>query len=74
MKRKVLFAIIGGIALAIIGLLIGMSIGGNYDTGFEFMGGVGYEGTGYLGALIGAVLGILIGLFMAGKLSHKNNI
>ena len=74
MKSKIAFAIIGGIALAIIGLFIGMNIGGNYYTGFEFMGQVGYEGTGYLGALIGAVLGILIGILLASKFSHKNNI
>lgn len=74
MKRKVLFGLVGGVALAIIGLLIGMNIGGNYDTGFEFMSGVGYEATGYLGAIIGAVVGMLIGVLMAAKLSYKKNV
>lgn len=64
MKNKILFALIGGVLLAITGLFIGMNIGGNYFASFEFMGGRGYEATGYLGAIIGAVIGVLIGILV----------
>lgn len=68
MKRKILFGFIVGIVLSIIGLLVGMNIGGNYYTEFEFLGQRGYEATGYLGAIIGAVIGFLTGIFIEVKL------
>lgn len=71
MKRKILFGIIGGAIFAIIGLFIGMNIGGNYDLGFEFMGGSGYEATGYLGAIIGGIIGVLLGVLLEAKFSSK---
>lgn len=51
MKKKILFGINGGVILSLIGLFIGMNIGGNYFTNFEFMDQRGYELGGYLGAL-----------------------
>lgn len=71
MKTKIIFAVIGIVLLSVLGLLIGMNIGGNYDSGFEFLGGVGYEATGYLGAVIGALIGALLGIFAGSKLSDR---
>lgn len=64
MKSKIIFALIGGVLLAITGLFIGMNIGGNYFANFVFMGGRGYEATGYLGAIIGAIVGIYLGILV----------
>lgn len=71
MKNKILFGLIGGVFLSIVGLFIGMNIGGNYFTSFEFMGGRGYEATGYLGAIIGVVIGVSLGVFAGAKRSNK---
>lgn len=73
MKRKVLFGTIGFVLLSAVGLFVGMNIGGNYFPDFEFMGGRGYEATGYLGAIIGAVAGVLLGTLLEGKRSNKDN-
>ena len=66
-----LFGIIGGVILSLIGLFIGMNIGGNYFTSFEFMGQRGYEAVGYLGALIGAIVGFLFGVLLGDRQSEK---
>lgn len=71
MKKKLLFGLIGGFLLSIIGLFIGVNLGGNYFTSFEFLGGRGYEATGYLGAIVGAVIGVLLGVFVGAKISDK---
>ncbi len=75
MKSKTVFAIIGGVILSclgiVIGLLTGMNVGGNHSTDFVFMGGVGYEGTGYLGALIGGVAGLLLGALVGLKVADS---
>lgn len=77
MKHKILYGFTGGVILSIIGLVIGlftgMNIGGNYLTGFEFMGGRGYEAVGYLGAIIGATIGLLLGVLSGVKLSDKKD-
>ena len=73
MKQKILFGFIGGAIIALIGLFIGMNLGGNYFTGFEFMGGRGYEAVGYLGAILGAVIGVLLGILLDVKLSYRRN-
>lgn len=67
MKRKVLIGLVLGVVLALIGLFVGTNIGGNYFPDFEFLGGRGYEATGYLGGIIGALLGLLIGAFSVRK-------
>lgn len=46
--------------LGIICLLIGMNIGGNFFTDFEFMGSRGYEATGTIGFFIGIIIGTLL--------------
>lgn len=74
MLRKIVFLIIGSALFAIIGLFVGINIGGNIDTSFEFMGGSGYEATGYLGALLGAILGIMLGILIDRRLSLKNEL
>lgn len=74
MMRKILFALIGGALLGIAGLIIGMNIGGNMESSFTFLGGSGYEATGYLGALIGVVLGVVLGIIAANRFYPQNNI
>lgn len=71
MRKKILLGLIGGLLLAIIGFFIGMNLGGNYFASFEFLGGRGYEATGYLGAIIGAAIGLLLGVFAGAKMSNK---
>lgn len=75
MKHKTLYVFICEAILLIIGLIFGlftgMNIGGNYFTEFEFMGGYGYEATGYLGAIIGGAIGLLLGILLGVKLSKK---
>lgn len=71
MKKKILFGITGGVILSLIGLVIGMNVGGNYFTSFEFMDQRGYEAVGYLGAIIGAVVGALLGVLSGDRLSGK---
>ncbi|HLQ83641.1 MAG TPA: hypothetical protein VK121_07380 [Pseudogracilibacillus sp.] len=55
--KKIIYGLIGGIVIAFIGLIvgrfIGVNIGGDYFPHFQFMGGNGYEATGYLGGSIG---------------------
>ena len=74
-KRKILYGLGVGVILSVIGLVIGlitgMNIGGNHFTDFKFMGGRGYEATGYLGAIIGAAVGMLLGVLLGIKLSGK---
>lgn len=67
MIRKILFMFVIASILAIIGLFIGANIGGNFFPNFEFMGGRGYEATGYLGALIGALIGLLLAFTSSNK-------
>lgn len=75
MNRKVKYAIAGGVILSLIGLVlglfIGVNIGGNYFTSFEFMNGRGYEAVGYLGAIIGAAIGMILGIWLGIKRSSK---
>lgn len=53
----ILGAIIITFVLATVFFFIGMTIGGNYFTNFEFMGNRGYEATGLIGLFIGLFLG-----------------
>jgi len=67
-KRKMIYGIIGGVIFAIagsvLGLLAGISIGGNYFVDFEFADTRGYEAAGLLGALIGLLTGMILGVFL----------
>ncbi|MDN6194756.1 MAG: hypothetical protein L0I88_06960 [Alkalibacterium sp.] len=75
MNRKVKYGLGGGIILSLIGLVvglfIGMNLGGNYFTSFEFMSSRGYEAVGYLAAIVGAVIGMLLGFWLGMKYSNK---
>lgn len=70
MKGRIMFVLIGLVIFSFVGLLVGTNISGNYDIGFEFLGGVGYEATGYLGAIIGAAIGALLSFLADLKLSN----
>lgn len=60
--------------IGIFGLLIGMNIGGNFFTSFEFMGGVGYEATGTLGFYLGIGIGSILSIFIFRYLWKSNKI
>ena len=57
-----LVTVLGAFGGAIIGLIAGAFIGGNWFTDFVFNGVRGYEATGQLGALAGAFIGGVIAL------------
>lgn len=57
-----LVTLLGAFAGAMIGLLTGAFIGGNWFTDFVFNGVRGYEATRQLGALAGAFIGGIIAL------------
>lgn len=61
---KGIFIIVLGL---ILGLWIGTNVGGNYFPDFEFLGGQGYEATGYLGSIIGGLLALILSLTLAFK-------
>ncbi len=52
-----LAGLIGGLAVAVVGLVVGANYGGNHATDFEFNGLRGYEATGQLGAILGFLAG-----------------
>ena len=56
----ILVTVLGAFGGAIIGLLTGAFIGGNWFTDFVFNGVQGYEATGQIGALAGAFIGGII--------------
>ena len=58
---------VGGVAAgALIGMIGGANIGGNWFTSFTLAGQRGYEATGLLGAVVGGVIlggvGVRLGL------------
>ena len=59
--RIVIGAILIGFACAVVGLLVGATIGGNLAVDFQFAGNRGYEATGVVGALIGLAIGVVGG-------------
>jgi len=69
----VLVGLLGGFALALIGLVIGADYGGNHATGFEFNGLKGYEATGQLGAVLGLVIGGTLGSFLAAHFTRRRD-
>lgn len=75
MKVKIICGLSFGIVLSFIGMVIGTisgaSVGGNNDTGFEFMGEVGYEATGYVGLIVGGVLGMVLGVWLGVMIARK---
>jgi hypothetical protein len=69
--RVVLAALIGGIAVAVLGLIVGATYGGNYATDFEFSGLRGYEATGLIGAVLGFVCGAALGSYLVDRLTRR---
>lgn len=63
----VILSIISALVCAVIGLVAGITIGGNYFTGFRFAGAVGYEATGYIGLIAGGVFGLVLPWIIGGK-------
>ena len=64
---KVVIVFASGLALGLVGMLIGALIGGNYATGFQFNGVRGYEATGQVGFILGAAIGALVSWIRMGK-------
>lgn len=58
---RILFTLVIGFVLGVIGLFIAMYIGGNYAEDFVFNGVRGYEATGQIGFIIGGVIGLITG-------------
>jgi hypothetical protein len=65
----VLAGLVGGIAVAVLGLIVGATYGGNYATNFEFNGLRGYEATGLIGAILGFVSGGALCSYLVGRLT-----
>jgi hypothetical protein len=53
---KALFVVAFMLTGFVIGLIVGIQIGGNYFTSFEFLGQRGYEATGLIGSWVGLAL------------------
>jgi hypothetical protein len=77
---RALAVIVIGFVSAVIGLIVGAIVGGNFSAIYElvfgfapaFNGREGYEGTGLIGFILGALIGMVasgIGLF--GKRTKK---
>ena len=78
-KYKFLVQLFSGILLALIlgiaGLLVGMSIGGNYGCLpiiNSMFGTRGYESCGAFGAVLGMILGALGGVWLMSRLKILN--
>lgn len=69
--RIVIGAILIGLVCAVVGLLVGSTIGGNMANDFRFAGNRGYEATGVLGALIGLAIGVVGGAIAFACLPRK---
>ena len=72
--RIVIGAIFIGFACAVVGLLVGATIGGNMAVDFRFAGNRGYEATGVVGALIGLAIGVISGALAFARLPRKNKM
>jgi hypothetical protein len=76
LKRGVLVIVaglLGGIAVAILGLIVGAAYGGNYASQFEFNGVRGYEATGQIGAIVGFVSGGTLCSYLVGRLTRRSS-
>ena len=58
---RVLFMLVIGFVLGVIGLFVAMYIGGNYAEDFVFNGVRGYEATGQIGFILGGTIGLILG-------------
>jgi len=57
---RVFAVIVIGLISAVIGLIIGALIGGNFAEQFVFNGVRGYEATGQIGFILGALIGLIL--------------
>jgi hypothetical protein len=57
---SVVIILFSGLICGMLGMLIGVYLGGNLATNFQFFGVRGYEATGQIGFIIGAVLGAIV--------------
>lgn len=68
MIRKIMYAVLGGVLLLIVGfvfgLILGALLGGNFFTSFRFGGQQGYEAMGVLGAYLGGGAGLILGALL----------
>jgi hypothetical protein len=69
----VLAGLIGGIAVAVIGLIVGATYGSNYATGFQFNGLRGYEATGQIGAILGFVTGGALCSYLVARFTRRSS-
>ncbi len=65
-----LAGVIAGVLGGVIGFVVAATYGGNYATGFEFVGLRGYEATGLLGELVGFVTFGLLGFYFLARLTR----
>lgn len=77
MKREVWMGLLGAIVLlivgAVLGLITGMNIGGNYFPMFELGSMVGYEATGWIGLIIGGLLGAMSGYVLGRRIARRKH-
>jgi hypothetical protein len=66
-----LAGLIGGITIALCGLVVGAYYGGNYAPDVEFNGVRGYEATGQIGAILGFVAGGSLGALLIYFLTER---
>lgn len=75
MRRPMVYMLAGVMTLAVagalIGLFVGMNIGGNFFTSFQFGTWTGYEATGMLGMLIGGLFGASVGGLLARRYTKR---
>ena len=78
--RDILLFFIGAFSLSflggLVGMVIGMTIGGNYPPGFEYGGLPGYEGLGLLGSILGfyLVLFVWTNEWLVGEMYTKSRL
>lgn len=77
MIRKILYGILGGFSLLVIGLflgaIIGAVIGGRYFEGFEIGGLYDYELGSNIGSVVGGAIGVTLGTWFGVKLAYKKD-
>jgi hypothetical protein len=69
-KTQVAQPMLGGVGVvvgAVLGLIVGADIGGNWFPSASFGGMNGYEFTGFVGAVLGGMLLGVVGVWLAGR-------
>lgn len=65
MRAGIVKCVVLGAVGAVVGLLLGAFLGGNWATGFQLFHLRGYEAMGVVGLILGGALGVLIGAYSA---------